>query len=120
MSKFKYQDYLKNGEANIKHIILTKKSEFHSKFMNFWDTQISVWLGLPYLVIVFLLYLVYRYSNNTVIEIICFITMFLMIPLAWWLLDNIKSTIEDYIFNELIFPQIEQKYINIKKEDKEE
>lgn len=115
---FKYKDYLKNGQGNIKHIILTKKSEFHSRFSHFWSVWISTLIALPYFVIGLLLYLIYENSNSTIIQVICCITMFLLIPLALWVLGNIKHSIEDYIFDEFIFPQIEQEYI--KKEHKYE
>ena len=111
----RYETYLKNGKGNIKHIILTKKSEFHSSFNHFWQVWISTLITLPYFVIGLLLYLVYEYSNITIVQVICFITLFLLIPLALWILGSIKNTIENYIFDEFVFPQIEQKYI--KNED---
>ena len=116
----KYKDYLENGKGNIKHIILSKKSEFRSRFNHFWDTWISTWIALPYFVIGLLLYLLYRYSNSTTIAVICSITMLLLIPLAFWVLWGIKGTIEDYIFDEFIFPQIEQKYIKDEHKDFDE
>ena len=114
---FKYKDYLKNGQGNIKHIISTKKSEFHSKFSHFWSVWISTLIALPYLVIGLLLYLLYENSNSTTIQVICFVTMISLPLLAFLILDNIKHTIEDYIFDEFIFPQIEQKYIKKEHED---
>lgn len=116
--KFKYQTYLNNGQGNIKHIILTQKSDFHSRFNHFWSVWISTLIALPYLVIGLLLYLVHEYSNRTIIQIICFVAMFLLLPLALWVLGEIKSTIEDYIFDEFIFPKIEQKYIHKDSEEK--
>lgn len=118
--KFKYQTYLKNGQVNIKHIILTQKAEFRSKFNHFWGVWVSALIALPYLVIGLLLYLIYEYSNTTIIQVICVASVFLLIPLAYVSVDYLKSTIEDYIFDEFIFPQIEQKYIQIKNEDFEE
>ena len=117
---FNHKNYLKNGQGYIKHIILTKKSEFHSRFSHFWNVWISTWIALPYLVIGLLLYLVSENSNKTLIQVICCITMFLLIPLALWVLGNIKATIEDYIFDEFIFPQIEQEYIKNKHENFED
>ena len=116
----KHKDYLKKGQGRIKNIILTKKSEFHSRFNHFWGVWISTWIALPYLVIVLLLYFIYANSNTTTIQVICFIAMFLVVPLALWVLGNIKDTIEDCIFDEFIFPQIEQKYIKNKHEDFED
>lgn len=117
---FKYKTYLNNGHKYIEHVILTKKSEFNSKFNHFWSVWISTLIALPYFVIAILLYLVYRYSTITIIEVICMVAMFLMIPLALLALDNIKSTIEDYIFDEFIFPQIEQEYIKNESENLED
>ena len=117
---FKHKDYLKNGQEHIKHIILTKKSEFRSRFNHFWGVWISTWISLPYLVIGLLLGFIYENSNTTIIQVICFISMFLMIPLAIRVLWNIKDTIEDYIFDEFIFPQIEQEYIKKEHEDFED
>ena len=117
---FKYKTYLNNGHGYIEHIILTKKSEFHSRFKHFWETRISTWIALPYLVIGLLLYLVYENSNKTAIQVICFVTMILLPLLALWVLSNIKDTIEDYIFDEFIFPQIEQDYIKNESADLED
>ena len=114
---FKYEYYLNNEKGFIKKIILTRKSEFHSRFNHFWGVCISTWIALPYFVIGLLLYLVYENSNKTITQVICMVAMFLMIPLALWMLDNIKSTIEDYIFDEFIFPQIEEQYIKNEQED---
>ena len=115
--EFKYETYLKNGQGNIKHIILTQKAEFHSRFNHFWGVWISALITLPYFVIGLLLYLFYEYSNRTIIQIICFVAMFLLVPLALYVLGEIKDTIEGYIFDEYIFPQIEQEHIKIKHED---
>ncbi len=114
---FKFKKYLNNGQGYIEHIILTKKGEFHSKFNHFWSVWISTWIALPYFIIGLLLYLVHDNSNRTIIQIICFVAMFLLIPLALWVLSNIKNTIEDYIFDEFIFPQIEEEHIKIQHED---
>lgn len=108
--KFKYQTYLENGQGHIKHIILTKKSEFHSRFNSFWDTMISTLITLPYFVIGLLLFLVYKYSSMLVIQVICMVAIFLLIPLGYVVANHLKDTIEGYIFDEFIFPKIEQKY----------
>lgn len=118
--EFKYKDYLKNGQGNIKHIILTQKAEFRSRFNHFWGVWVSTLIALPYFVIALLLYLVYEYSNITIIQVICMVAVFLLIPLGYVAIEHLKSTIEDYIFDEYIFPQIEQKYIQIKNEDFED
>jgi hypothetical protein len=110
--KFKYQTYLKKNQDNIKHIILTQKAEFHSRLNHFWDIGISTLITLPYFVIALLLYLVYEYSNITIIQVICMVAVFLLIPLGYVAKEHFKSTIEDYIFDEFIFPQIEQKYLH--------
>jgi hypothetical protein len=118
--KFKYQTYLKNGQGNIKHIILTQKAEFRSRFNHFWGVWASTLIALPYFVIALLLYLVYEYSDITTIQVICMVAVFSLIPLGYVAIEHLKSTIEDYIFDEYIFPQIEQKYIQIKNEDFED
>lgn len=115
--KFKYETYLDNGQGNIKHIILTKKGEFHSRFRHFWDVWISTLIAFPYFVIGLLLYLVYENSNKTIIQIICFVAVFSLVPLALYVLSEIKDTIESYIFDEFIFPQIEEEYIKNQYED---
>jgi len=118
---FKYKKYLNSGHGYIEHIIITKKGEFHSRFNRFWNLQsIGTFIALPYFVIALLLYLVYRYSTITIIEVICMVVMFLMIPFALWVLCGIKDTIEDYIFDEFIFPQIEQEYIKNESENLED
>lgn len=117
---FKYKKYLNNGHGYIKHIILTKKGEFHSRFKHFWDVWISTWIALPYLVIGLLLYLIHENSNKTIIQVICCVTMILLPVLALWVLSGIKDTIEDFIFDEFIFPQIEQEYIKNESEDLED
>lgn len=108
---FKYKDYLKNNQGNIKHIIITKKGEFHSRFSHFWSVWVSTLIALPYFVIGLLLYLIYENSNKTIIQVICFVAMMLLPLLAFLVLNNIKQNIEDYIFDEFIFPKIEQDYI---------
>lgn len=113
----RYETYLKNGQGNIKHIILSKKSEFHSRFNHFWQVWISTLITLPYFVIGLLLYLIHENSNKTIIQVICFVAMILLPLLALWVLSGIKDTIEDYIFDEFIFPQIEQEYIKNESED---
>lgn len=114
---FKYKYYLENNQGNIKHIILNKKREFHLKFTHFWETWLSSFIALPYVIIGILLVLIYHHSNNIIIEVICFILLFLLIPFAIWVLSGIRETIENYIFDEFIFPQIEQKYIKKEHED---
>lgn len=116
--EFKHETYLKNSQGNIKHIILTQKGEFRSRFNNFWNTMIgSTLIALPYFVIGLLLCLIYAHANTTIIQIICMVSVFLLIPIACVTTAYLKSTIENYIFDEFIFPQIKQKYIKNEHED---
>lgn len=116
----KYKDYLQNDKGHIKHIILREKSEFRSRFNHFWGTWISTLIALPYLVIAMLLYFLYEHSSTTIVQVICAVSVFLLIPLGYIAINYLKGIIEDYIFDEFVFPQIEEKYIKDKYEDFED
>ena len=102
-----------------KHIILTKKGEFHSKFQSIWDRASGTTLiAIPYVVLVLILAFIYHHSNSSIIQIICFVAVFSVIPIACVTINKLKDAIEEYIFDEFILPQIEQEYIENNHEDK--